>query len=93
MIGALAPKYGHRPADIAIEYIGKRAGEKTHEFLFTEDEVPNITVLEDMFVIRNSPFDPLKAENENCEGTMRLGMGRLIERAEIEAILTGCGLL
>jgi UDP-N-acetylglucosamine 4,6-dehydratase/5-epimerase len=93
MIDALAPKYGHRPADIAIEYIGKRAGEKTHEFLFTEDEVPNITVLEDMFIIRNSPFDPLRAENENCEGTMRTGMGRLIERAEIEAILTGCGLL
>jgi UDP-N-acetylglucosamine 4,6-dehydratase len=93
MIQEVAPQYGLRPQDIQIEYIGKRAGEKIHEYLFTEDEAPNITVMDDMFVIRSSPFDPLKVENENYQEIMEMGMGRLIDKAEIKTILTNCGLL
>jgi UDP-N-acetylglucosamine 4,6-dehydratase len=93
MIDAFAPQYGYRKEDIAIEFIGKRAGEKTHEYLFTEDEAPNIVITEDMFVIRNSPFDPLKVENADCEDIVRLGMGRIISKAEIITILQDCGLL
>lgn len=93
MIEALAPQYGYRPEDIQIEYIGKRAGEKIHEFLFTEDEAPNITVTDEMFVVRNSPFDPLKVENEDYEEIMRMGTGRLIDKEAIRTILTNNGLL
>jgi UDP-N-acetylglucosamine 4,6-dehydratase/5-epimerase len=93
MIEELAPQFGMKPSDIAIEYIGKRAGEKIHEYLFTEDEAPNITVLDDMFVIRNSPFDPLKAENEDYQAVMEAGLGRLIDKAEIKSILHNCALL
>jgi UDP-N-acetylglucosamine 4,6-dehydratase len=93
MIDAFAPQYGYRKEDIAIEFIGKRAGEKTHEYLFTEDEAPNIVITEDMFVIRNSPFDPLKVENADFEDIVRLGMGRIISKSEIITILQDCGLL
>lgn len=93
MIEVLAPQFGFRTGDIQIEYIGKRAGEKTHEFLFTEDEAPNITVTDDMFVIRNSPFDPLKVENEQFEEIIQMGIGRVINKAEIQKILLDCDLL
>jgi UDP-N-acetylglucosamine 4,6-dehydratase/5-epimerase len=93
MIEALAPQHGYRPEDIRIDYIGKRAGEKVHEFLFTEDEAPNIIVTDDMFVIRNSPFDPLRVENENYEAVMQQGVGRTINKHQIFAILKDCGLL
>ncbi len=93
MIERLAPQYGYRKEDIAIEYIGKRAGEKTHEYLFTEDEAANIVATDEMFVIRNSPFDPLKIENENFEEIIRMGLGRTIDKSEITTILTDCKLL
>ncbi len=93
MIDKLAPQYGFRKEDIAIEYIGKRAGEKTHEYLFTEDEAPHIVATDDMFVIRNSPFDPLKVENENAAEIIQMGLGRTIDKNEIMTILTDCGLL
>lgn len=93
MIEAIAPQHGLNPADIAITYIGKRAGEKVHEFLFTEDEAPSIEVAEDMFVIRNSPFDPLRVEREDYEAVMAQGNGRLIGKEEIRNILNDCGLL
>lgn len=93
MIETFAPQYGFKPTDIAIEFIGKRAGEKTHEYLFTEDEAPNIVIMEDMFVIRNSPFDPLKVENADYEGVVAQGMGQIISKKEIATILRDCGLL
>lgn len=93
MIEDLAPQFGFQAADIKVEYIGKRAGEKTHEYLFTEDEAPYITVTEDMFVIRDSPFDPLKSENDNPEEIMRMGMGQPIDKQTIRHILQSNGLL
>ena len=93
MIDAFAPQYGFRKEDIAIQMIGKRAGEKTHEYLFTEDEAPHIVVTDDMFVIRNSPFDPLKVENEDYEAIVQMGLGNLIGKPEIKQILNDCGLL
>jgi UDP-N-acetylglucosamine 4,6-dehydratase/5-epimerase len=93
MIEALAPQFGHAPEAIQIDYIGKRAGEKIHEFLFTEDEAPHIAMMEDMFVIRNSPFDPLYVENEEYAAIVKEGMGRVIDKHEILTILRDCALI
>lgn len=87
MIRELAPQFGHNPEDIGITYIGKRPGEKTHEYLFTEEEAPYIEELEDMMVIRNSPYDPLLKENPNFEAILKKGQGRIISQEEIRTVL------
>lgn len=87
MIEALAPVYGFEPTDIEIKFIGKRPGEKTHEMLFTEEEAPYTQELDDMLVIRNSPYDPLLKENANYEHILAAGQGRLIGRTEILEVL------
>jgi hypothetical protein len=46
-----------------------------------------------MFVIRNSPFDPLKVENEHFEDIIKMGHGRLIDKSDIFKILSDCALL
>jgi FlaA1/EpsC-like NDP-sugar epimerase len=87
MIAHLAPKYGHKAEDISIEMIGRRPGEKIHEYLFTEDEAPHITIDKDMFVIRSSPFDPNAVFHDNSETIIEEGKGRIISKSEIEEIL------
>lgn len=91
MIEALAERHGYRPQDIPVEFIGKRPGEKTHEMLFTEEEAPYIEELEDMLVVRNSPYDPLLKENPDYENLLVGGAGRLIGKAEILKVLVENG--
>jgi FlaA1/EpsC-like NDP-sugar epimerase len=52
MIEELAHNYGYRPADIAIEVIGPRVGEKMHEELMNEEEIRRSIELTNYFVIR-----------------------------------------
>ncbi len=93
MIENLAAEYDHKPEDIELKYIGKRPGEKTHEYLFTEDEAPHIVVEKDMFVIRSSPFDPNGVFHDNAEAIITEGNGRTISKPEIEKILKDSELL
>ncbi len=51
MVEELAPKYGYDSDKIKIEIIGRRAGEKLHEELMTEDETENAYEDEEMFVV------------------------------------------
>ena len=51
MIEELAPQYGYKPEGIKMEVTGKRAAEKNHEELLTEDEAINARETEDMFII------------------------------------------
>ena len=51
MIEELAPQYGYKPEGIKMEVTGKRAAEKNHEELLTEDEAINACETEDMFII------------------------------------------
>ena len=51
MIEELAPQYGHKPESIKVEVTGRRAAEKNHEELLTEDEAINACETEDMFII------------------------------------------
>ena len=81
------------PKDIEISYIGKRAGEKTHEYLFTEEEAPHTFENGDMFEIKSSTFDPNRKENPDWESIMPAAKGNLIGKAEIAAILKQNGML
>lgn len=64
MIDALAPRHGLRAADIAVEEVGARPGEKLHEELINEEEVRRSIELEDFFLV-------LPALAEDTAGRMR----------------------
>jgi len=51
MIEELAPGFGHDPADIGIQVIGKREGEKLSEDLMTGEEAERAWESRDMFLI------------------------------------------
>lgn len=51
MIRELAPKYGHRPEDIKIDYIGTKPGEKMYEELMNHEEIRRALELDKYFVI------------------------------------------
>jgi len=50
-IEEIAPKYGYNPKDIKINVIGKRAGEKRHEELMTEEEAMYAFETDEMFTL------------------------------------------
>ena len=50
---------GHEPdVDIAIEFIGRRPGEKVHEELFNPDERPQPTHAEKILMAERDALDP-----------------------------------
>lgn len=51
MIELLAPHYGHNPADVKIDIIGAKPGEKMYEELLSLEEVQRSVELEEMFVV------------------------------------------
>lgn len=93
LIEELAPVHGLKPRDIEIEYIGKRPGEKSHEYLFTEEESPHILEKDGMFIIRNSPYDNGRVDHENGEAIMEMGAGELIGKEKIRQVLKENGFL
>lgn len=51
MVEEYAPRMGYDASDIAIDIIGSRPGERTHEKLISSDESSQTRELEDMYVI------------------------------------------
>lgn len=51
LIGHYGPKFGFRPSDINIEFIGEKLGEKLYEELMTAEESRRALELEDYFCI------------------------------------------
>lgn len=51
MIQLLAPHYGYDPAQVRIDLIGVKPGEKMYEELLNEEEVQRSMEIEDMFVV------------------------------------------
>jgi FlaA1/EpsC-like NDP-sugar epimerase len=51
MIETLAPEYGHDPADIDIEVVGRRVGETFHEEIMTEHEMTRAVENESTYAI------------------------------------------
>ncbi len=56
---------GYEPdEEIAIEFVGRRPGEKLHEELFNEDETPQPTAAERILrALRVTPLDPVAVED------------------------------
>jgi FlaA1/EpsC-like NDP-sugar epimerase len=51
MIELLAPYYGHNPAEVRIEIIGAKPGEKMYEELISQEEVNRTIELKEMYVV------------------------------------------
>ena len=50
-IRSFAPEFGKRPSDIRIQIIGKRNGEKRHERLLAEHELPRALETKDLYIL------------------------------------------
>ncbi len=86
IIEELSPKYGYSPNEIEIKKIGKRAGEKMHEELMTEEEDHHAKEIEDMFVVfsKNSFKNE---EGDSPEFSYRSDETKLLDKDEIKKIL------
>lgn len=51
LINIYAPRFNFKPEDIAIKFIGKKAGERIHEKLLTNEEADYAFETDDMFII------------------------------------------
>jgi len=51
MIETVAPQYGHDPADVDVEVVGKRPGETFHEEIMTRRESDRVLETEDLYAI------------------------------------------
>jgi FlaA1/EpsC-like NDP-sugar epimerase len=68
MIDLLAPLYGYDPADIPIEFIGVKPGEKLYEELMSEEETSRAVELEDMFSVLPNLIDRKQTEAYQYHG-------------------------
>lgn len=88
LVRAYAPQYGIRSAEIAVETIGPRRGEKRHEVLLTEDEAGSADELENMYVIGGT--DP-RLDGVPVQGGR--GLEPLLGHEQIERMLDDAGWL
>jgi len=62
MIEVIAPQYGHDPADVGVELIGRRPGETFHEEIMTERETARAYENESLYSIRPEETEYLSFE-------------------------------
>lgn len=73
--------------EIAIDEVGVRPGEKLYEVLFTEEELPYIKEEEAMFVLKNSPYDNFKPEQQTITHEYSSLKADLLTKPEILELL------
>jgi len=56
MIEVVAPKVNRKPADIKIDIVGKREGEKIYELLLTDEEIEDLYENDEMLCITKIPL-------------------------------------
>lgn len=66
MVELLCPQFGRDPADVQIEHIGSKPGEKLYEELMTDEETVRAYELQNMFMVK--PSIPPIYEEINYEG-------------------------
>lgn len=88
MIEELAPKYGYKPEQIKIEMIGKRAGEKLHEELMTEEESLRAEETEEMYIVHSPIVTPELAGGSHTPVKKPESMvPKLLTREEVRALI------
>ncbi|MCK4721935.1 MAG: polysaccharide biosynthesis protein, partial [Dehalococcoidia bacterium] len=88
MIEELAPKYGYKPEDIKIETIGKRAGEKLHEELMTEEESLRAEETEEMYIVHSPSVTPeLAGGSHTPVKKPKSKVPKLLTREEVRALI------
>jgi UDP-N-acetylglucosamine 4,6-dehydratase len=95
MIEIYSPRFGYNPADIRIDTIGLRCGEKIDEVLMTPDETTSACESDEMFMILSKKL-PYGEEisvsvpegfREVSVGTYSSDDGRVLTKEEIRGIL------
>ncbi|MBI4614533.1 MAG: SDR family NAD(P)-dependent oxidoreductase [Planctomycetes bacterium] len=89
LIEILAPRFGKDPGAIRIETIGKRAGEKIHESLLSEEEAERVESHPQMFVVR-----PVSSETTSrlAASEYQSGAATPLAPDEIRTLLAESGL-
>lgn len=97
MIERYAPEFGYEPADIDVELIGVRPGERMHEKLISEDELPNTEELEDMFVIHPDidmgPYDTTQGGDHSLNGEYTSASGERLSSSELIEMIDSAGVV
>jgi len=88
VIEEMAPKYGYRPEEIKIVFIGKKDGEKLYEELMNEDEAELVYENKDMFILSSSRLNGCR---RNQQGTRiyKSKESKFMTADEIKSMLKG----
>jgi FlaA1/EpsC-like NDP-sugar epimerase len=76
----MAPRYGYKPADIRIQNIGVKPGEKPYEELMTEEESKRALETNDMFIILPEIPEVVQRSDYSFDGAARARTGRYTSR-------------
>lgn len=88
VIQEIAPLFETDPKNVTIKRIGKRAGEKMHEELMTEDEAECATEIDGLYVI-----DSTHPKSEKSSGREYMSQfSERLSREQIMALLKDCSL-
>ena len=101
MIRELAPVYGRKPEDIAIEVIGSKPGEKLYEELMSDEETRRSKELEDYFAVipafkgfyEQIDYDYDQVVSEVVDNPYHSGIEPVLSQDELLAFLTENNLL
>lgn len=86
MVEELAPKYGRDANKIKIEIIGRRAGEKLHEELMSEDEAETAYEDEEMFVVLPQIPEILGTLSYNLSASFKKTRSRSYSSASVKVL-------
>ena len=89
LIDAYAPQFGFRPAEIAVETIGVRSGEKAHETLMSSVETQRARVSDSMFVVPPAPSEDVGRATPDVV----VEEPALLDRAQIRELIERAGWL
>jgi FlaA1/EpsC-like NDP-sugar epimerase len=89
MIDELAPKYGFNPANIEVEEIGTRPGEKLYEELMNSEEVRRSIELKNHFVVLPALTDMYKSNPDDYLGLVSSRVEKEYNSANEDAMKPG----
>jgi FlaA1/EpsC-like NDP-sugar epimerase len=86
MVDELAPRYGFDPADIRVDLIGPKAGEKMYEELMNTEETRRVIELEKFYVVAPAFRSVLNDVSYRYDGMLDVGLGEPYNSANAEAM-------